>query len=252
MAYIDPDKAPSPAFVLTEQRAAFDGHWHKHRRAQFIYAHNGVLTTRTKSGLWVVPPGRALWILPGELHKGFAPKSFLLRTLYIEPDIAPSLKHCCVVSVDKLLDALIVEASTFGTDFPKSGPQWRLMEVIFDRLANLETTPSFLPTPEDARLKTLTAMLESDVADQRPLEDLASASGMTARTAARLFTKETGLTFAQWRQQLRLLKSMQALSLGESVTNVAGDVGYKDVSAFIKVFKSAFGQTPANYFKKKR
>ena len=70
---------------------------------------------------------------------------------------------------------------------------------------------------------------------------------MTARTAARLFAKETGLTFAQWRQQLRLLKGMQWLSQGRSVTEVALEVGYLDVSGFITVFKQAFGDTPARY-----
>ena len=92
-------------------------------------------------------------------------------------------------------------------------------------------------------------MLEHDPADASSLDALAIASGMTARTAARLFVKETGLTFAQWRQQLRLLKAMQALSLGKSVTSAAGEVGYSDVSAFILRFKAAFGKTPARHFR---
>jgi len=91
-------------------------------------------------------------------------------------------------------------------------------------------------------------MLEQDPADSRSLEELAGACGMTSRTAARLFVKETGLTFGKWRQQLRLLKAMQSLSLGGSVTSVAAEVGYSDISAFITVFKHAFGRTPAKYF----
>lgn len=69
---------------------------------------------------------------------------------------------------------------------------------------------------------------------------------------ARLFSRDTGLTFTQWRQQLRLLKALQALSLGESVTQVALAVGYQDVSAFIQVFKDAFGDTPARYARDRR
>lgn len=249
MDIIDPDTASCPVFVLTEQYPAFDGPWHAHQRGQFIYASEGLLTTRTALGLWVVPPGRAVWIVPGELHKGSAPKPFDLRTLYLQPGFATMPQRCCVVSVDRLLDALLVEASTFGMSYPCDGPEQRLMQVILDRLTTLEISPSYLPTPTDARLVRLVAILERDPADQRPLEALATASGMTARTAARLFVKETGLTFAQWRQQLRLLKAMQSLSLGDSVTRVAADVGYHDVSAFISVFKDAFGDTPARYFR---
>ncbi|SIT48653.1 Uncharacterized HTH-type transcriptional regulator YeaM (fragment) [Paraburkholderia ribeironis] len=79
------------------------------------------------------------------------------------------------------------------------------------------------------------------------LEELAAAAGVTARTAARLFVKETGQTFGQWRQQLRLLVALEDLSAG--VTQVALEVGYNDVSSFISVFRAAFGDTPARYFR---
>ncbi|MES2951767.1 MAG: helix-turn-helix transcriptional regulator [Pseudomonadota bacterium] len=249
MDIIDPDTAACPVFALSEQYPAFEGSWHVHRRAQFIYASEGLLTVRTALALWVVPPRRAVWIVPGEMHKISAPKPFSLRTLYLESGFAPLPSRCCVVSVDHLLDALLSEASTFGMAYPAKGPEQRLMQVVLDRLGTLEVMRSCLPTPTDARLVRLVASLERDPADARTLEALATASGMTARTAARLFVKETGLTFAQWRQQLRLLKAMQSLSLGASVSNVAADVGYNDVSAFISVFKDAFGETPARYFR---
>ncbi len=197
----------------------------------------------------MVPPQRAVWILPGELHKVSANKGFWLKTLYAEPGAAPIPGKCCVVSVEHLLDTLLIEASTFGSNYPIEGAEQRLVQVLLDRLATLETTPTYLPMPLDSRLMKLTGLMEQNPADARTLTELASASGMTARTAARLFVKETGLTFGQWRQQLRLLKAMQSLGLGISVTTVAGDVGYEDVSAFIAVFKQAFGDTPAHYFR---
>lgn len=246
---IDPDNTERPVFVLSQQYEAFDGPWHTHRRAQFVYASEGLLTTRTADGLWVVPPQRAVWIVPGQTHKGSAPKGFRLRTLYAEPGVAPVPARSCVVSVDRLLDALLAEAAAFGPAYPAKGPEQRLIRVILDRLGRLEVFPSYLPTPTDARLARLVAVLEHDPADPRTLDALAADSGMTARTAARLFVKETGLSFAHWRQQLRLLKAMQSLSLGCSVTQVAGEVGYNDVSAFITVFRKAFGETPARYFR---
>ena len=57
------------------------------------------------------------------------------------------------------------------------------------------------------------------------------------------------MTFGRWRQQLRLHAALERLGAGESVTAVAFEVGYADVSAFIDAFKSVMGETPARYFR---
>lgn len=77
------------------------------------------------------------------------------------------------------------------------------------------------------------------------------AAGLTERNAQRLFHRELGTTFGQWRRQLRLLLTLERLAYGESVTNVALDVGYSDVSAFIAMSKAALSVTPAQYFRRK-
>lgn len=246
---IDPDASSRGVFVISDRYPAFDGHWHSHRCAQFIYAREGMLTSRTVQGLWIAPAHRGVWIPAGMLHKASAPKPVSLRTLYVFPGEAFAPASPSVVTVDRLLDALLAEAAEYGTNYPLDGPEQRLMNVVLDRLPHMAAVPSYLPTPSDPRLARLTEHLEAHTADRTTLEELASACGMSSRTAARLFVKETGLAFAQWRQQLRLLKAMQQLSQGESVTKVAVDVGYQDVSAFITAFKQAFGDTPARYFR---
>src|SRR5574343_588032 len=190
---IQPDTVDRPCFVLSERYPAFEGPWHAHRQAQLIYAEEGMLTIRTQAGLWVVPPGRAVWIRPGELHQGFAPRPFLLKTLYLSPDTACLPERTSVVTIEPLLDALLTEAAEFGIDYPRSGPEQRIFQVILDRLATLQPLSTFLPLARDKRLATLTRHLESTPDDPRPLSDLALLSGMTARTANRLFRKETGL-----------------------------------------------------------
>ena len=41
---------------------------------------------------------------------------------------------------------------------------------------------------------------------------------------------------------------MARLAQGELVTNIAGDLGYESVSAFISMFRRMLGTTPARYF----
>jgi len=133
--------------------------------------------------------------------------------------------------------------------YSPGGPEERLIQVILDRLPRLKVSPLHLPSPRDPRLKGIADALTTNPADARTLGELAATAGTTERTVARLFLKETGLTFGQWRRQLRLLAALERLGAGESVSNVALDIGYEDVSSFIAVFKSALGDTPARYFR---
>ena len=57
------------------------------------------------------------------------------------------------------------------------------------------------------------------------------------------------MTFAKWRQQLRLLHGMQQLAGGEKVTAAALEAGYNSTSAFIAMFRKQMGTTPARYLK---
>ncbi|TKR55717.1 AraC family transcriptional regulator [Allopusillimonas ginsengisoli] len=65
---------------------------------------------------------------------------------------------------------------------------------------------------------------------------------MTRRLVA-----ETGFSFTEWRQRVRLLKALERLVAGRSVTAVALDLGYDNVSTFIALFKRIFGVTPGRY-----
>ena len=249
MSCVNPDQTKRPMFVLAEQCEANPGRRHAHRRAQLIHASEGVLTVRTEHGLWVVPPQRAVWVPPKVVHQVGSRKSFHLCTLYVEPDAAQLPQECCVVAVDRLVGELLMAASEFGSDYPEQGPQARLMQVILDRLPGLEVAPLNLPQPQHPRIRHIAKVLDDDPADERTLEALAKDAGVAGRTAARLFQKDTGLSFGKWRQQLRLLKALESLGAGASVMQAALDVGYNDVSSFIAVFRDAFGETPARYFR---
>jgi AraC-like DNA-binding protein len=108
--------------------------------------------------------------------------------------------------------------------------------------------PLHLPLPRDPRLLAITERLTVDPADKRSLAAWARTAGASARTLARLFHRETGLGFAHWRQQARLLRALERLAAGDPVTTVALDLGYEGPSAFIAMFRSRLGATPGRYF----
>ena len=240
--------------AATDYRAGDGTRWHSHERAQLVYATSGVMavTARTDNGaegVWIVPPERAVW-MPGEMeHRVDFPSAVEMRSLFVRPDAAPSLPNACrVVTVSPLLRELIRAAVELPLEYDADGPAGRVMAVILDQLEVLDQAPLHLPLPDDVRLKRIADALTADPSDTRTLDDWAKTAGASARTLARLFIKKTGLTFGAWRQQARLLKALELLAAGQSVTTTALDLGYDSPSAFIAMFKKALGVSPGKYF----
>ncbi|QQV56871.1 helix-turn-helix transcriptional regulator [Ralstonia syzygii subsp. celebesensis] len=84
-------------------------------------------------------------------------------------------------------------------------------------------------------------------ADERSLQDWANAVGASSRTLVRRFQAAFGLSFRDWRQQMRLLAAIPLLAAGTPITKVAGDVGYDTPSAFSLMFRRVMGMTPRQY-----
>jgi len=206
---------------------------HKHLRAQLVYAISGVMTVSTSEGTWVVPPQQAVWVPPGVLHEVQSGRPLAMRTLYLHPDAVEGLpESCCVVTVPPLLRELILKAVTLPPDYPPTGPEARLMAVIPDQLRAIEPEPLHLPIPTDRRLRSVTDALSKNPADGRSLADWAHSAGASERTLARLFRRQTGMTFGAWRQRLRLLLAIARLAEGSPVTAVAYELGYESPSAW--------------------
>jgi AraC-like DNA-binding protein/quercetin dioxygenase-like cupin family protein len=248
---IDPDATPQPAFVLSERHEAVTTPWHVHRRVQLLHVSDGVLTVQTREALWVVPRHRAVWVLPGVRHRTWSARPYTLCTLYADPSLVALPGGSCVVEVDALLRELLVAAARVGSSYQPGSPEERLIQVTLDRLPTAAVESLRLPQPSDARLRRITEALRADVSDSRSLAAWGRRAGLSERSAQRLFLADVGMSFIQWRQQLRLVVALERLARGERVTDVALDVGYQDTSAFIAMFRSALGSTPGRYFRRR-
>lgn len=242
-----------PRAVVAMAKDFPNGHlipFHQHARSQLLYASSGVMTVTTANGIWVVPPLRAVWIPALVEHQINCSGRLSMRTLYIKPEVAPNLpRACCVVSVPPVLRELILYATTLPHLYKPNSPEERIMNVMLDLVQTLKVAPLDLPIPRDSRLRKIFRGLSEDPGDNSTLEDWGRTVGATSRTLARLFRSETGMSFTQWRQQVRILQGLRRLAMEEPVTTVALDLGYDSPSAFIAMFRKALGRTPGQYFK---
>lgn len=249
------DENPQAVFsLITETTFVGETAPHRHAKAQLMYVMSGVLTVETGGGagggIWTVPPHCALWIPSGVPHAGRVAGPVKIGNLYVDPDLTGPLDpHCGILFVQPFLRDLILrvdcQSPLVNMDRDRRA---RLIAVLLDELIAAPLEPIHLPMPTDRRLRRLTDAMIGTPAQRFTVEEWGARVGASSRTLSRLFQRETGLSFVQWRQQLHVGLALQRLAQGDQVSTIAGDLGYESVSAFISMFRRMLGTTPARYF----
>lgn len=92
------------------------------------------------------------------------------------------------------------------------------------------------------------AYMECHLGEELSLEGLSTSLHYSPAYLSRLLKKNTGQTFSELLQGLRLRRAKLLLkTTDERVGGIAARVGYSDVSYFISVFKKQNGVTPSEY-----
>lgn len=168
-----------------------------------------------------------------------------MRALFLRADAAQAGPDAVtVIAVSPLLRELIRAACAEPVRWDAHGPARHIAALALHEIRHAATRPLSVPASRDPRLQRVTAALLADPADPRSLEEHADAAGASARTLARLFRRETGMSFQEWRRQLRLTEAMAQLSQGVAPARAAAAVGYVSGPAFGAAFRAAFGTTP--------
>jgi AraC-like DNA-binding protein len=236
---------PRARTVAWELAAGHEIDRHRHDDHQLVYVSTGVLVVQTAAGSWVAARDRAVWLPAGTWHQHrfygasrFHTVGFPVAAALLPVD-APT-----VVAVSPLLRELLV-AFTAADRTPRELRHIRA--VMRDQLARSPQQPLMLPTPRDPRLVDACALATDRLDTSLPLRRLAVEVGASERTLSRLFRDELGMTYPQWRTNLRLHSAAILLCAGAPVTTVAHECGWKTASSFIEAFRRAMGQTPGSY-----
>lgn len=222
---------------------------HKHRKDQLLYVIRGLITVQTEQGLWTVPPHCAIWI-PGQvMHFARATSQASVANLYMEPQQhRAGLAQCGILFAQPLLRELILRLVHPAESSVESRiRETRLVSVLMDELEAAPWEPLHLPIPTERRLRRLVDVLTEKPGLKLSMGQWGALIGVSNRTLSRLFLRETGMSFGRWLQQWDIRLALQKLASGESVTNIAIDLGYESLSAFITMFRRILGTTPTRY-----
>jgi AraC-like DNA-binding protein len=224
--------------------------WHAHPDHQLAWAERGVLTVRSGTSAWVLPPTRALWIPAGVHHETLSESAATMRTAYVRPSTcAIGWSDCTPVVASPLLAELLAYLERDDLDGDR---RTNAEHVLVDLLEPVGAVSFEVRMPTEERARQVADLLVADPADARTLEEWGHDVGASGRTLARAFLSDTGLPFGRWRTLVRLRVAMEALATFEPVANVAHKVGYDSTSAFVAAFRRETGITPAVYFRDQR
>ena len=223
-------------------------HEHEHPWGQLIFASAGTMRVKADEALWLVPPGRALWAPPGTRHEIEARGTLAMRTVYVPPGPSAEIGgRCRAIEVGPLLRELVLAIVARGLVRETEGEEAHLAGLFLAELARAPALALCVPMPRDPRLLRIAAQLRADPCGEADLETLSRCAHASPRTVQRLFRRDTGMRFVEWRQRLRLIHAVARLSDGASVTGAGAEAGYASTSAFIAAFRQLIGTTPRRY-----
>ena len=240
----DPEPGVSVATLAYEYPPGFLVPEHCHGSDQVIYATRSVMQVRRVRGYWMIPPQFAIWIPALTLHRIRMPRAVSMRTLYLRRELAArSSTACTVLHVTPLLRELIVETVRMGSLRARYSAESAFRDVLIAQLREASPVPTFVSMPRDNRALAVAQALIADPA-ACPSLDVLCAKEVSIRTMERTFLREVGMSFESWRRQARLMKAVELLVSGCAVKEVAFEVGYRQSSAFVAMFRAALGATP--------
>jgi AraC-like DNA-binding protein len=240
-----------PRPVATRGRLYPDGSViapHFHDRGQLLYGSTGVVLVATNEGAWMMPPQRGMWIPAGTVHDSRMLGDVAMQSLYVVPEAAPGMPDKCqVLAISPLMRSLLAEAVQVPVEYDEAGRDGALIGLILQEMQRLPPLPLSLPLPgEDALAKRCRAFLAAPD-PHATIEEWSIGLGLSRRSFTRLFRRQTGLSFVEWRQQACIMAALPPLAAGVPVTSVALDLGYENPAAFTAMFRRMLGASPRSY-----
>ncbi len=219
---------------------------HRPPRAERLFATAGGMRLTPEAAGFTVPPGTGLWVPADTVHAVRMDGAVQMRALFLRADAAASGPAVAtVIAVSPLLRELILTVCGEPVVWDARGPIRLVAALVLHEIGRAGTRKLSLPACRDPRLARVAAALIADPADPRDLDGYAAIAGASVRTLARLFRIDTGMSFHQWRRQLRMTEALARIAQGIPPVRVAAAVGYASVPAFGAAFRDTFGTTPA-------
>ncbi|WP_392553528.1 helix-turn-helix transcriptional regulator [Orbus wheelerorum] len=223
---------------------------HCHAVGQLYLLNSGLISCNTKDKHWSITPNCLGWIPPMTTHSAISWGKIAGWSLYIPASWCHLLPaNTCILRTNELISAIINRLIKWPKLSEFTDRQIRLITVLIDEMIQSEVVDSLLlPYPTDPRLVKITQAIWHNPLDSKTQVEWANWAGISIRSLSRHFMRDTGMTFSHWKHLAKVILSLEKLTQGLSINEIAYSLGFSDASTYIASFKSIFGVSPKRYF----
>jgi AraC-like DNA-binding protein len=222
---------------------------HTHPDAMLAWCYRGTVWVYLQDALWRLAPGQGVWIPAQTPHTSRHERDSTGCYTYL-PD------HALIAPVAEITRVLVPRAVQemllhLGINDMADGLRVRIQSVLIEMLqqptAEVAGGWGEVPLPADERVLALAQAVLSDPGDSRTARELFGAHGLHERTVLRVFSRDIGMSFGQWRTGVRMTLAARLIVDGTPIGVAAHRCGYTTPSAFSAAFKDRFGITPRQH-----
>ena len=123
-----------------------------------------------------------------------------------------------------------------------------LLQLVLVELGRMEPSPSDAAPEASSLTRQVLEHVEQHALGPLTLSDVAKAVARTPAHVATVVRRETGRTVGEWILTLRMAEARRRLRATDAAMDeLARQVGYADVTHFIRSFRKVHGTTPARW-----
>lgn len=217
-----------------------------------LYASAGAMRLEADGTAWSLPPARAALVAAGMPVRLVLNQKMSVCSVLFSTNFAPLPPRALTVfEMSALARELVMECGrSADQDEPLSEHRrslFRTLQLVTWSLAD-KPSPATMPMGRSPGVIKALELTNMHLSERLHFDDLAQMAGQTPRTLARKLSAETGMTWGQIVQKMRMIRAIEMLAETRTpVTEVALGVGYQSLSAFNAAFRTFTGQTPTTY-----
>lgn len=251
-------------------RYQMDCHWHD--EFELIHVRSGSLRVTIDGAEYRLYTGDTAFVAGGQAHAA-TPTDCVYECTVFDPSMLLRSGDACKSYIHRIQNGSVIVSPYFSADFaPVHEAIDRLFRTAFDhaRQPNVllvfgalmdffgyvfeekHYTESASALPRHSRhirhLKDVLVFIERHYAEPVTLAELSKAAGMSPKYFCRFFRRMTRRSPIDYLNYYRVeCACQQLLTTEKSVTEVALDCGFNDISYFIKTFRRHKGVSPGKY-----
>ena len=258
---------PFELYCVNKNYPRYEMPFHWHVEYEMIIVKKGQLKLILDGKSFYVNEGESAFISGGVVHGGIPEECEYYCIVF---DLAALFKDVALCS--KSVAIFLTNADCFTGVYGAERKQSAIMREILYSMQNMDNgydlnvigllwklLGAFVSEPvisegeqinksQRQKLKDVLSYIRKNIDKNITLEELAQVSGMSPRYFCRVFKSMTGRTPIEYVNYYRIETASQMLiTTGESVTDIALNCGFNDMSYFSKMFKKLKGISPSKF-----